>query len=121
MKNISWCPCLNTRMNFNLQINHAAYFVVNNPVVNLFVTFEIGFTDIYIQFSDMRWRHSNAMFRSRWQHHYSSQQNHAHHRHHHRTRQEVRGHGGARHRDGRRPLPHRPAGLASLSLELGER
>ena len=90
-------------------------------LLSLFVIFETsqGFKDMYIQFSEMRWRHSNAMFRSRGQHHDSSQQNHAHHRHHHRTRQEVRGHGGARHRDGRRPLPHRPAGLASLSLEWG--
>ena len=28
MRNISWCPCLNTRLNFNLRINHAANFVV---------------------------------------------------------------------------------------------
>ena len=29
MRNISWCPCLNTRLNFNLRINQAPYFVVS--------------------------------------------------------------------------------------------
>ena len=28
MRNISWCPCLNTRLNFYLRINYAAYFTV---------------------------------------------------------------------------------------------
>ena len=28
MINISWCRRLNTQLNFNLRINHAAYFVV---------------------------------------------------------------------------------------------
>ena len=28
MINISWCRRLNTQLNFNLRINHAAYFVI---------------------------------------------------------------------------------------------
>ena len=31
MRNISWCPCLNTRLNFYPRINHAAQFTVPGP------------------------------------------------------------------------------------------
>ena len=32
MRNISWCPCLKVRLNFNPRINNAAHFVVYSAV-----------------------------------------------------------------------------------------